>query len=154
MAGIGALLVGLVVGAAGQAVPVTVKLFLVVVGDAGRSGEEIGCEDSLVAVDHEVAPTAAPLTATLKDLLSLHDAHYGESGLYNALAPSHLRLTRVRIRHGVAEIQLSGDLVIGGACDVPRIAAQLVRTVTQFPTVDRADIYVDNQPLANVLAGM
>src|SRR5689334_2576909 len=39
--------------------PATVKVFLVALGDDGKSGKRIGCDDSLVAVSRPLAPGAA-----------------------------------------------------------------------------------------------
>jgi hypothetical protein len=51
--------------------------------DAGASGKEIGCGDSIIPVDLNVEPTAAPLTAALEELLAIDERFYGQSGLYN-----------------------------------------------------------------------
>src|SRR5688572_1717991 len=48
-----------------------VKLFLIAVDDAGRSGKKIGCNDSVVAITRELRPTRTPLRAALEELLRL-----------------------------------------------------------------------------------
>jgi hypothetical protein len=60
-----------------------VKIYLVALEDAGASGKEIGCGDSIIPVDLNVEPTAAPLTAALEELLAIDERFYGQSGLYN-----------------------------------------------------------------------
>lgn len=131
----------------------TVKIYLVALDDAGKSGEAIGCGDSIVAVTRELPATKTPLTDALRDLLSLHDPSYGQSGLYNALAASTLRVERVGITNGIATVELSGALALGGACDAPRVAAQLRHTILQFATVHDVRIFIDGRALDTVLSG-
>ncbi len=130
----------------------TVKLFFVATGDDGKSGAKIGCGDSLVAVDRQLAPTTAPLTAAYRELLRLRDSRYGQSGLYNALAQSTLDLARAAITDGTADVRLTGTLTLSGECDAPRIDAQLREVARQFPTVTRVDIFINDVPLATALS--
>lgn len=130
-----------------------VKIFLIAVDDGGKSGPKIGCNDSVVAVTRAIAPTGAPLTAALKDLLSLHTRLYGQSGLYNALYQSNLQVSRVTLLNGKATIQLTGTLSLGGECDDPRVEAQITNTALQFSTVKAVDVYVNGKPLKNLLGG-
>jgi hypothetical protein len=61
--------------------------------------------------------------------------------------------TPVSRRHaGRARVELSGNVSIGGACDVPRIEAQLERTVLQFDDVATVEILVNGVPLEDVLS--
>jgi hypothetical protein len=128
-------------------------IFLIALEDAGQSEEMIGCNDSVVPVVVEIEPTAGPLTAALNELLSLDEQYYGESGLYNALYQSDLRLEGVSIQNGAATIQLAGDLLLGGACDNPRVQAQLEETALQYHTVDSVTITVNGTPLGVLLSG-
>jgi LysM repeat protein len=128
------------------------QIFLIALDDGGQSGRLIGCNDSLVPVTIEIAPTRAILRASLEKLLSLHDPYYGQSGLYNALYQSTLTLEDVRIDNRVATIKLSGQIVQGGVCDTPRIQAQLEQVALQFSTVSRVEITVNGRPLSEVLS--
>ena len=128
-----------------------VKIHLIALEDSGQSGPEIGCGDSVVAVEVAVSPTNAPLKAALGQLLSIEDQYYGQSGLYNALYQSDLTVDDVQIANRVATVRLSGSLLVGGTCDVPRVKAQLERTLLQFSTVDTASIFVNGTPLDDVL---
>jgi hypothetical protein len=130
----------------------TVRIFLVAIGDNGKSGRKIGCGDSLVAVTRRVAPTAAPLSAALRLLLADHHRFYGQSGLYNALYQSRLRLQKATVVNGRATIYLVGKLQLGGVCDDPRVGAQLRRTAYQFPTMHSVVIFVNNVPLKKRLS--
>jgi LysM repeat protein len=128
-----------------------VKIYLIAVGDNGQSGQKIGCDDSVVPVEVAVAPTRAPLRASLDKLLSIEDQHYGESGLYNALYQSNLWITEATILNRHATVRLAGTEMVGGTCDVPRVSAQLQATALQFSTVDSVSIYVNGTLLEDVL---
>ncbi len=132
--------------------PQMVKVYLIAVGDNGVSGDLIGCGDSAVAVDVEIAPTQGVLKAAIQALLSIKTRDYGQSGLYNALYQSNLQLDSVRIENGTASIYLSGSLLLGGECDNPRVEAQLTRTALQFATVQQVSIFINNRPLKDVLS--
>lgn len=129
-----------------------VKIFLIAIGDNGVSGPMIGCGDSAIAVTRVVPETRAPLTAALNQLLSLHDKFLGQSGLYNALYQSNLQLQSVTLVSGVATINLTGSLSLGGECDNPRVEAQLADTALQFSTVRTANIFLNGKPLKEVLS--
>jgi spore germination protein GerM len=133
-----------------EAVSQKVSLYHVAIGDT-QAGPEIGCGDSLVGVTKQLT-TVRPLTDSIKALLALDDEYYGESGLYNALWQSNLRLDSASISNGVATIALSGDLRLGGTCDSPRVKAQLEATATQFASVNSVTITVNGQPLDQALS--
>ncbi|MEZ4617585.1 MAG: GerMN domain-containing protein [Caldilineaceae bacterium] len=124
------------------------NIYLVALEDAGRTGMEIGCGDSVVAVEVEIEPTISPLTAALGELFDINDRFYGQSGLYNALYQSDLAVERIDIVDGVASIYLTGTLRVGGVCDEPRVRAQIEETALQYYTVDEVRIYVNGEPLA------
>lgn len=129
-----------------------IKIYLTAIDDNGKSGEMIGCGDSVVPVVRSIASTTAPLSAALSELLNLKGQYYGQSGLYNALYQSNLKLDKATVQNGTAIINLSGNLLLGGVCDDPRVEAQLTQTVLQFSTVKSADIYINNKPLKEVLS--
>jgi LysM repeat protein len=123
------------------------RIYLISLNDGGP----LGCGDTLVPVTVEIPATRAVLRASLDKLLSLHSAYYGESGLYNALYQSQLTLDDVRIDDRVATIRLSGQVVLGGVCDTPRIQAQLEQIALQFSTVDEVNVYVNGNLLQDLL---
>jgi spore germination protein GerM len=129
-----------------------VKIFLIAVGDNGKSGSAVGCGDSVVPVQVQITPTAGVLRAALTALLSIKNQSYGQSGLYDALYQSTLQVGSVSIAGGKASVYLSGTLNMGGECDNPRIQAQLEKTVLQFPTVTEAAIFINGKPLAEALS--
>ncbi len=129
------------------------NIYLIAIGDDGRSGKEIGCDDSVVPVEVQIEPTIAPLTAALNKLLSIGTREYGMSGYYNALYQSDLALEGINIKNREAIIRLSGALTLGGVCDEPRVRAQLRQTALQYVTVDRVSIFINGTPLEELLGG-
>jgi LysM repeat protein len=127
------------------------NIYLIALEDAGRSGVQVGCGDSVVPVQVEIEPTLAVLTAALETLVNLDERFYGESGLYNVLYRSDLNVEEVTIQDGEAIIQLSGEVMLGGVCDNPRFLAQLRQTALQYYTVDTVSIFVNGEPLEQVL---
>lgn len=128
-------------------------IHLIALEDAGASGPAIGCGDSVIPVVVDIEPTVAPMTAAYNRLLALKEQYDGESGLYNALYQSNLTLNGINIAGGVAMVSLSGQLVLGGACDAPRVQAQLEQTALQYTTVSAVNILVNGAPLAELLSG-
>jgi LysM repeat protein len=117
-----------------------------------NNGGSVGCGDSLVPVTVEIPATYAILRASLEKLLALHTQYYGESGLYNALYQSNLTIDDVRIDNRVATIRLSGQIVLGGVCDSPRVQAQLEQAALQYSTVDQVKVFINGKPLQDVLS--
>ena len=142
----------------GQAQPTSagvtqVKVYLVAIGDNGKSGPMIGCQDSLVAVDRDIPQTQGALQAALKELFSIKDKFYGQSGLYNALSASSLDVVKVVIdSNGLATINLSGTLSLAGECDNPRVQGQIEYTARQFSTVKDVAIFLNDKALKDVLS--
>jgi LysM repeat protein len=124
-----------------------VNVYLIGIGTGN-----VGCSDQVVAVKRNIAPTQAPLTAALNQLLSLHDQYYGQSGLYNALYQSHLRVQSITQKGTTWTIRLQGTMQLGGVCDIPRVEAQLNRTALQFSTVKRANFLLNGVPLKDALS--
>ncbi len=129
-----------------------IKIFLVAPGDNGKSGLLIGCGDSVVSVLKEISPTKAPLKASIEELLKIKDFNYGESGFVNSLYQSNLTFVNANIVDAKATIKLSGNLVVAGVCDIPRVKAQLEQTALQFSTVKSVEFYINSQKLDDVLS--
>ena len=129
------------------------NIYLIALEDNGQSGPKIGCNDSVIPVVTEFPPTTAPLTAALERMLAMKDQFFGESGLYNALYQSDLRLERAAVENGRATIRLTGQLRLGGVCDNPRVEAQIAQTALQFSSVREVAILLNGRPLADVLSG-
>ena len=130
----------------------TVKLFFIALEDQGKTGQLIGCGDSAVPVVVSIAPTQGVLRATLEQLLASKAAFYNPGGLYNALYQSDLKIERLVIENQKALIYLTGTVLLNGACDAPRVEAQLTALALQFATVKDVAIYLNNVPLAQALS--
>ena len=130
-----------------------VKVYVIARGDGGATGPKIGCGDSVVAVNRTLPYSTTPLTDAMKELLTIHDPFYGQSGLYNALTGSRLQVDSVALTGGVATIRLSGSVSIAGECDNPRFEAQLRHTALQFASVRTANIYVNGKGLGCLTSG-
>ncbi len=129
-----------------------VKIYLIAIDDNGKSGDLVGCGDSAVPVQVEVPATQGVLKAAMQALLAIKDRQYGESGLYNALYQSNLQVDRVTIESGKATVELSGTMMLGGVCDIPRVEAQLTKTALQFSTVSEVTITVNGKLLKDALS--
>lgn len=133
--------------------PQIVEIFLIALEDNGQTGQQVGCGDSLVPVQVQIAPTQGVLKASLEKLFSLKERFYGQSGLYNALYQSDMQIERLSIdAQGQAQIYLTGTLTLGGECDDPRVEAQIIQTALQFSTVKGVAVFVNGQPLKDALS--
>ncbi len=125
----------------------TVTIYLIALEDNSGMGKTIGCGDSLVAVQRTVAPTAEPLVAALRELLSIREQFLGQSGLYNSLYMADLQVDRALIEDGKASVYLYGTYRLGGTCDEPRFVAQIEETVLASPGVSEAAVFINDSPL-------
>jgi hypothetical protein len=129
-----------------------VKLYMIALGEGGKSGEMIGCDDSLMEISYDL--TGPDLLAdTYLYLLNQHSRDYGESGLYNALGQATLTLRSAKVdENGVAHVDLSGSLNLAGVCDIPRVRAQLEKPALQFDGVKSVEVTINGQALSSVLS--
>jgi hypothetical protein len=132
----------------------TAQIYLVAIGDEGASGIEFGCDDSAVPVfvPHDISN--GPIVGALNALFHLGGPDYGESGLYNVFYNSTLTADSVVIEDGLATVNISGQLVLGGVCDNPRVKAQIEYTVLGFPGVTSVEVFLNGVPLDEVLSLM
>lgn len=130
-----------------------VYIYLIKLDDNGRSGELVGCGDSVVAVERVVTPTNSPLRVALEELFSIKEQNIIELNLYNALYAADVIISRLVIENGVAKIDLTGTLSPGGVCDDPRIEAQIKSTALQFSTVTGVEVTLNGTRLEDVLSG-
>jgi len=128
----------------------SINIYLVAVGDNGKTGEKIGCGDSLIAVTRTIKKTAAPLTAAIRELLQTpqHPNVDGTPKLENFWKGRNLKVRSVSLVNRTATIRLSGALSIAGVCDEPRVESQIDATALQFPTVKRVKVFIGNKTLA------
>lgn len=131
----------------------SVKIYLIALNDAGKSGKAIGCDDSVVGINVTIANPQTPLTEAIKELLKEKGQYYGQTGLYNSLYQSDLTLQSAAITNGKATIHLTGQYSLGGVCDNPRFEAQLEETALQFPNVQSVEVFVNGIKLEDILSG-
>ena len=131
--------------------PTERSLTFIATGDDGRSGPRIGCGDSVVSVPITTT-TIEPLGEVMRAQLAEKNTYLGQSGLYNALAPSNLKYESATIADGHATVQLSGQLLSGGVCDIPRITEQLTAPALQFDNVDTVTVLINGEPLDGLLS--
>ncbi|MBA2731512.1 MAG: GerMN domain-containing protein [Acidobacteria bacterium] len=127
-----------------------VKVYLVALNDAGKSGKKIGCDDSLVAVTRTIKATGTPLKAALRELVAGASERDGELGNY-VFGPN-LRVKSVSISRGTATIRFSGQISVAGVCDMPRITEQIDATAKQFPNVKRVRVFVGKRTLSDAIS--
>lgn len=130
----------------------TVRIVLIELEGNGQAGPLVGCGDSAIPITVTIPRTQGVLRAALEKLLSAKQQFYGESGYYNALYQSDLQVASVKIEQGKAIIHLTGTIMLGGACDVPRVEAQIEQTALQFSTVNEVAVFVNDVPLGEVLS--
>lgn len=111
----------------------TVELALVIMNDGVTvpTGETIGCGDAIQLVEQDMSSNnpAEKIGNALGALFTIEDSLYGESGLYNSLAPSDVVVDSVTIDGTSIEVILSGSIISAGTCDDPRIEEQIRATV-------------------------
>jgi spore germination protein GerM len=132
-----------------------VKVFLIRLNDGSNweNKEAIGCGDLLVPVTRTIKPTAAPLRAAINELLSpLKDLDTKKLELENFWKGDGLKIKSLVLKDGVATIHITGNLSVAGICDEPRIISQINMTATQFPTVDKADVFLNGTPLEEAIS--
>lgn len=131
-----------------------VNVFFIAIDDNGRSGKLIGCGDSVIPVQVEIAPSGDPIKSALDKLFSYDQQAVGQNDLYNALYQSKLKVDSISIdANGKATVDLSGEYLLGGVCDNPRFEAQIKETILQFPEVKEADVFINGKPLQEILSG-
>lgn len=128
-----------------------IKIYLVAVGDNGKTGKKIGCEDSLVAVTRKIKKTPAPLAAAIRELLATPQHPDGAPNLENFWKGRNLKVKSVVISNRTASIYLTGEVFVAGVCDEPRIESQIQETALQFPTVKKVKVFIGKRTLADAI---
>jgi hypothetical protein len=129
----------------------TIKIYLVAVGDNGKTGKKIGCEDSLVPVTRTIKKTPAPLTAAIRELLQTPQHPQANPNLENFWKGRNLKVKSIVISNHTATIYLAGEVSVAGICDEPRIQSQIQATALQFSTVKRVKVFIGKRTLADAI---
>lgn len=136
----------------GNEVTQQLTLYYVALNDNGIAGDKIGCDDSVVAITTAEVTTSDVVKASLERILNDNSQFYGESGLYNALYQSDINYDGLVIDGDEATVRLSGSLKLSGACDSPRVKAQLEKTVAEATKASQVAILLNNKPLDEALS--
>ena len=126
-----------------------IKVYLVALNDAGKSGRKIGCDDSLVSVTRTIKPTASTLKAAMEELVATPGDD--DKKLGNYVVGPDLKVKSVSISRGTATIRFSGHISVAGICDEPRIVEQIMATAKQFPNVKRVKVFVGKETLEDAI---
>jgi len=107
-------------------------------------GEKLGVAERLVPRSEAVA------TAAMTVLCLGPNAEEAKAGLGSAV-PAGTELRSVSVKDGVATVDLSGDFASGGgSLSMQARVAQVVYTLTQYPTVEAVDLRMDGEPLTEL----
>lgn len=125
--------------------------YMIAVGDKGKQGSKVACDDSLVAVSRETV-SDTHITDVYQDIVDMHDQNYNDTGLTNALYQSDLQYESAIIdATGVARIDLNGTLTYADKCQAQRIKAQLEKPAYQFDGVTNVDVRINDVALDDLL---
>ncbi|WP_369045636.1 hypothetical protein [Sinomonas sp. P10A9] len=133
-----------------QTAPLTI--YYIAVGDGGVSGPAVGCGDSAVATYTEPVTFRDQVGPSLNRLFANHSRTIGQSGLINVLYQSNLTYVSGSFDGTTITVQLSGSFLLGGVCDIPRAEAQINLTAMAAAGAQRAAVFVNGRPLADVLS--
>ncbi|MBU8865866.1 hypothetical protein [Paenarthrobacter aromaticivorans] len=133
-----------------QVAPLTV--YYVAVGDNGVSGSPIGCGDSIVATTTAPVRFTDQVGPSVGTLLANKSRDVGLSGLMNALYQSDLTYAGGELSGSTITIWLTGQFVLAGVCDIPRVKAQLEYTAMAASGATSARVLVNGRPIEEVLS--
>jgi len=120
-----------------------VRTYFWLAGGTGSAG--------LVATLHEVPGTKAVATAAVKALLAGPTAVESQHAVTSKV-PSGTQLLGLTVDNSVATVDLSSEFDSGGGADaVQTRLAQVVYTLTQFPSVKGVSIRIEGEGDSNVL---
>jgi hypothetical protein len=104
-------------------------------------------DDGLVAVQRAHQPTPLVATAALDSLLTGPTSEERATGLASAVPPG-TKLLGIAIRNGVATVDLTSEFQNGaGSRSMQMRLAQIVYTLTQFPTVQTVRFRLGGTPV-------
>ena len=110
-------------------------------------GGELGSE-GLVPLLREVPETRAVATAAMHALLAGPTLEEGGQRVITSAVPEGSRLLGLSIEDGVATVNLSSEFESGGgSMSIFVRLAQVVYTLTQFPTVDSVLFEIEGRPV-------
>ena len=104
-------------------------------------------DEKLGVAERRVKHTTMPATASMKALLAGPAATEQDAGLGTAI-PAGTRLLGLSIAEGTARVDLSSEFAAGGgSLSMTARVAQVVYTLTRFPTVRAVEVLLDGEPV-------
>jgi len=122
---------------------VSFEIYLISYSDLNIDGERIGCGDSLISLPITTYKNGSIIETALRSLLT----YQNKSGFKNIIFNSDLKLQSIDIKNTHAKVNFDGKLSLSGACDIPRVLAQLERTILQFDSIKSVEFIVGDKPL-------
>jgi germination protein M len=107
----------------------------------------VSAGENALGVQREIPYTKAVATATMKLLLAgPTDAEKATWPAISTAVPAGSELLGITVADGVATVDLSREFESGaGTFSVTARLAQVVYTLTQFPTVDAVEFYIEGE---------
>lgn len=107
-------------------------------------------DEQVSPVRRHVPHTAGVARAALEQLLAGPSAAEADAG-YGTLVPDGTELLDVAVADGVATVDLSQEFTSGGgSLSMQLRVAQVVYTLTRFPTVERVAFRIEGEPVAAI----
>lgn len=127
-------------------------IFYIAIEDGGVSGPLVGCGDSAVATSTEPVTFRDQVGPALTRLFANRSREVGQSGLVNVLYQSTLAYQGGSFDGTTITVYLTGQFFLGGVCDIPRAEAQINFTAMAAAGAQRAAVFVNGRPMAEVLS--
>lgn len=106
--------------------------------------------EDVAPVAREVPATEGVAAAAVRALLAGPTSDERSAGLSTAI-PDGTRLLGLTIQDGIATIDLSGEFESGGgSLSMQGRTAQIVHTLTRFPSVQRVAFHLDGRPVSAI----
>ena len=128
---------------------VEAKAFFVAPNYIGSDKKLDDCKNAIVGVTYEVGGVT-PLRDSINILLSTSYI-VGETGLTNPVGKYGYKIDELSLVEGVATLKLSGKTMETGYCNKLAIFGQLKKTMMQFPTVYKSQIFINGIDILNLV---
>jgi spore germination protein GerM len=128
--------------------PTVTQIKIALLDTTGQgTGKARGC-DTVNLVARTIPATTTPLAAAMHALFAAPEGSQpGTQYNFIARTKNTLHFERATVANGTAHIYLTGSLSgLAGVCDDPRAQIQIEETALQFSTVQKVQIYLNNQP--------
>lgn len=118
----------------------------------GDSLLKFGCDDVIVfrELNGELTPKQI-----LETMFAFQDLDDEDGWYYNVFKSSDLRVDSLDVDDkGFVRVELSGDLMTGGACDDPRVLAQIESTLTamRIMTIENVVVFINGESVHDYLS--